>query len=283
MLLQKIALITDSSCDLDKKTLEQYNINMLPFRIIYSDGEFLDKITITSEEMFKSLEKEVPTTSLPDLAYTENILNKIKADGYTDAIVIPVSSGLSGTYNSLRLIMEDFEGINFHFFDSKTLGFPVGAITIEAAKLIANGESVESIMEKLPDIRDRVTGYVTLDTIDYLIKGGRIGRVAGAIGKVLHLKPIIASSEDGVLYPYAKARGRKKAVSKMKEILDMHLEKAKCRVWVLDGYAREEARAFFENIKNDPRISEISLENIGPAMGIHTGPGALGICILENK
>lgn len=281
--MEKIALITDSSCDLTNKDLEKHNIKMLPFRIIYKDREYLDKITMSSEDMFKSLEEEIPTTSLPDLEYTEKIFKDLEKEGVTDAIVVTVSSKLSGTYNSIRLFSEDFPNIRFHFFDTRTLGFPVGAIALEASKLIAKGDSVQVIMEELEDVRKRVNGYVTLDTLEYLIKGGRMGRVQGAIGQLLHIKPIVHHSEEGVLYAHSKARGRKQALSKLKGIVNEYLDKGKCRIWVLNGAAKEESMALLESIKNHPNVTEISLETIGASMGIHTGPRAVGVCILEEK
>lgn len=282
MFLKKIALITDSSCDLKLEIIKEYNIELLPLRIIYKDKEFLDKITLTPKEMYASLEEEIPTTSLPDLKYTEEIIKKIKKEGFTDAIVITVSSKLSGTYNSLRLICEDHDELNFHFFDTKTLGYPQGVIVLETAKMIKEDKPLEEILDKLEDIRKRTHGYITFKTLEYLKKGGRIGKVAGTIGDMLHLKPIVSSNDEGVLYNYAKARGRKKALLKMKNILNEYLNKCKCKVWILSGDCDDEAREFFELVKNHPNIIEISLQEIGAAMGIHTGPGALGLALLEE-
>lgn len=282
MFLKKIALITDSSCDLKLEIIKEYNIELLPLRIIYKDKEFLDKITLTPKEMYAKLEEEIPTTSLPDLKYTEEIIKKIKKEGFTDAIVITVSSKLSGTYNSLRLICEDHNELNFHFFDTKTLGYPQGVIVLETAKMIKEDKPLEEILDKLEDIRKRTHGYITFKTLEYLKKGGRIGKVAGTIGDMLHLKPIVSSNDEGVLYNYAKARGRKKALLKMKNILNEYLNKCKCKVWILSGDCDDEAREFFELVKNHPNIIEISLQEIGAAMGIHTGPGALGLALLEE-
>ncbi|MGL5151672.1 MAG: DegV family protein [Clostridium sp.] len=282
--MEKIALLTDSSCDLKNEDLKKYDINMLPFRIIYSDREYLDKITISSEEMYVTLHNgEHPTTSLPDLKYSGEVLDRLQEDGYTDIIVVTVSSKLSGTYNSIRLFSEDYPKMRFHFFDSKTLGFPVGAICIEASKLIKENLKVDKIMEGLEDIRKRVNGYVTLDTLEYLIKGGRMGRVQGKLGQILNIKPIIHHSEEGELYPFGKTRGRKQAISKLKGIVDEYLEKGKCRLWILNGDAIEEAKAFYDVFKDNSNVTGISLETIGAAMGIHTGPKALGVCILEEN
>ena len=281
--MQKIALLTDSSCDLDNKTLERYNIKLLPIRIIYKNREYLDKVNITSEEMYASLKEELPTTSLPDVNYCNKVLEDLKNEGYTHVIVATVSSKLSGTLNSLRLLCEHHEEFKFEFFDTKTLGYPQGAIVLEAAKMIEKGHSVEEIMTSLPLIQNKVHGFITFNTLDYLIKGGRIGKVTGKIGNLLHLKPVVSSDEEGVLYTYCKTRGRKQSISKLKEILMTYLESSKCRVWVLSGDALEEATAFYNDIKNHPNITDVSLETIGAAMGVHTGPGALGICILEEN
>lgn len=281
--MKKIGVLTDSSCDLTLETLKENNIEMLPIRIIYKEREFLDKITITSEEMYESLSTEIPTTSLPDLKTTDKILDKFIDEGYTDLIIVCVSNKLSGTLNSIRLIAEEKSGINFHFLDTKTLGYPQGAIVLEVAKLVKQGKTAEEIVQAFESIRNRTHGFITFNTLEYLKRGGRIGKISGTIGEILHIKPIVSSDDDGELYTYTKTRGRKKAISKMKNILFEYLETSKCRVWILSGAADEEAKEFFENVKGHENIIDISLEQIGAAMGIHTGPGALGLCILEEN
>ena len=103
--MQKIALITDSACDLDLNTLKENNINLLPLRIIYSNGDYRDRIDISPQEVYDNLEKEVPKTSLPSAQETEDILNKLEQEGYTHVICISISSGLSGSFNALRLAL----------------------------------------------------------------------------------------------------------------------------------------------------------------------------------
>lgn len=279
--MQKIALLTDSSCDLREDVRRENNIEMLPFRIIFEDKEYLDKITITPEELYEALKEEVPTTSLPDLEYSTNLIERLKEEGYTDVVVVTVSSRLSGTLNSIKLLVEDHNEIKFHFFDSKTLGFPVGALALEGASLIKKGLSAEQVVDKLHERKTKLHAFVTLNTLEYLRKGGRIGRVAGAVGEILHLKPIIAASDEGDLYAFGKVRGRKQSISKLKALINERLEKAKCKVWVLQGAAQEEANALLESIKSHKNIAEISLETIGASMGVHTGPGAVGVCMIE--
>lgn len=281
--MQKIKIISDSSCDLSLETAKKNNVGLLPIRVIYNDKEYLDKIEISSEELYESLSSEIPTTSLPNIEYCHKIFDDIKLEGYTDVIVITVSSKLSGTYNSVKMIAHDYEGLNFSFFDTRTLGYPEGTIVLEAAHMVDKGMKVEEILENLENVRKRVYGYVAVNTLEYMVKGGRISKLKGTLGELIHLKPIISSDEEGALYKYAQSRGRVQSINKMKKILVEHLEKSPCKVWILSGDAKEEAEAFYNYFKSNPRVEEIHLETIGPAMGVHTGPKSLGMSILEIK
>ena len=120
-----------------------------------------------------------------------------------------------------------------------------------------------------------------VDTLEYLKKGGRIGKVAGTIGELLNLKPLITVGDDGVYHTYAKIRGKKQAISKLKEIAKGYLTNEKCNLWVMDGGAQEEGDALFEAVKDFDNINEIHRGIIGSSLGIHTGPGLIGFVIEE--
>lgn len=280
--MHKIALITDSSCDLKQSDLDKYSINLLPLRIIYKDKEYLDKLEITSEDLISKLDEEIPTTSLPDLNYASKVIENLIADGYTQFIVSTLSSTMSGAFNSLRLLCSNYDNIDFYFFDSKTLGFPHGAINIRIAELIKSNISFEEITSKLEHIRSKSHGYLTCATLEYLKKGGRIGTIAGSIAEVLNIKPIISSNDDGLLYTHSKTRGRKQSISKLKECALKYLEQGKCRVWILNGHSCDESNKLFDSLKDHENISQISLENMGASVLVHTGPGSIGICVLEE-
>lgn len=279
--MEKIALLTDSGCDLSLETLNEYNINMLPLNIIYSYGEFEDKISITPEEVYDNLGKEIPKTSLPSSKKINDVLSKLVSERYTHVIAITISSGLSGTSNAIRLALEDYPSLISHVYDSKILAYPEGMIILEVAKDIKEGKSFEDIISNLPSLRKRISGYFTLNTLDYLRKGGRIGKVAGTIGEMLNLKPIIGVNDEGVYHTVAKARGRKQALSKLTDILNTYLSKGKCKVYVLQGGAIEEAKHYLESIKSLENIAEIGIASISPALGVHTGPGLIGLAIHE--
>lgn len=277
--MQKIALITDSACDLTLDVLKKNNVNLLPLRIIYSNGDYRDRLDISPQEVYDNLEKEVPKTSLPSAQETEETLNKLEEEGYTHVIAISISSGLSGSFNALRLALENHPKLTSYVYDSKILAYPQGEIVIETAKLIKAGKTFEEIIETLPKIRKRVIGYFTINTLEYLKKGGRIGRVAGTVGELLNLKPIITTDENGVYYNVAKVRGRKQSLSKMTELLKGYLEKGKCEVAVLHAGCEDEAIKYMNSLKDLPNIVSIKIAEISPALGVHGGPGLIGFSV----
>ncbi len=280
--MNRIALISDSSCDLNKFDLEKYSINLLPLRIIYENREFLDRIEISSEELLSSMERETPKTSLPDLDYSSALLEKLINDGYTHFIITTVSTAISGTFNSLRLLIDHYPNVKFHLFDTKTLGYPHGAINIEISKLISNNFSFDEIISRLDAIRTHCHGFLTCSTLEYLKRGGRIGKVSGTIAEALNIKPIISSNDEGELYTYSKARGRKQSISKLKDCITKYLDNCKCRVWILSGASDKEANSLSEIIKSHKNLIDISIEHMGASVLVHTGPGAIGACILEE-
>ncbi len=280
--MEKIALIADSTCDLDKEAIEKYDIKMLPLRIIYKDREYLDRIDITPKEVYDGLEKEVPSTSLPSMKDMDEMFENLIADGYTHAIAITISSGLSGTYNSLKLVSENHPGITTTVFDSKFLSMGTGGLVLECGEMIKQNKSYEEIVNAFSHIRSRMSLYFVVDTLEYLKRGGRIGKVSGTIGELLNIKPIISINEEGVYYTYSKVRGKKQAISKMINILKETLANNKCKVWVMSGGGEEEAKKVFDTVKDFDNIVSLGTGDISPVAGVHSGPGLVGLCIMKE-
>ena len=281
--MQKIAILTDSAADLTPELLKEYNIHSAPFRIIYSDGEYEDGVTITPEELFKSLDKEIPTTSLPSVETIDNILCDLEKEGYTHVIAVLISSQFSGTWNSLRLLAEDHPNLTTHVFDSRTLTMAEGAVALHAAKLAKEGKSFEEIVETLEAKRAATQTFFIIDTLEYLKRGGRIGKVAGTIAEFLNIKPLITIDPDGTFRTYAKVRGKKQAINKLKEIANEYLAKGNCNFWVMDADNKVEGDNLFNAIKDLDNINEMHRGIIGPALSLNTGPGLIGFVVEEVK
>ena len=278
--MDKIALITDSACDLSTDFAQKNNIKIVPFKIIFSDREYDDGINITPKMLYEALPKEIPTTSLPSVDKFTSILEQVKNKGYTHAIIITISSGISGSYNSARLAAENVSGIETFVFDSMTLTMSEGAMVIETANLIKEGTSFNEIVNILPTFRDKIDVFFTIDTLEYLVKGGRIGKVAGTIADALNLKPIITVGDDGIYHTVCKIRGIKQSISRLASLLKPYLQSNKCKVWILDGNAPEKAIMLYDAIKDFPNLIECTLGgSIGPTLGVHTGPGLVGFIV----
>lgn len=278
--MDKIALITESASDLNPNFAKKNNIKILPFKIIFSDREYDDGIDITPNMLYEALPKEIPTTSLPSVEKFTSALEEVKNEGYTHAIIITISSSLSGAYNSAWLASESVSGIETFVFDSMTLTMSEGAMVIETANLINEGKSFNYIVDILPTFRDKIDVFFTIDTLEYLIKGGRIGKVAGTIANALNLKPIITVSNDGAYHTVCKVRGIKQSISRLASLLKPYLDASRCKVWILDGNAPNKAKMLYDAIKNFPNLIECTLGgSIGPALGVHTGPGLIGFIV----
>lgn len=280
--MNKIALITDSTCGLPKEYIKKYNVKVASLKILYKEKEFIDGINITPEEVYSRLPEELPTTSMPSVNDVSVLYEELVKEGYTHAIVLPISSGLSGTINSFRLASENFQSINTFIFDTKILSMAVGLIVIEVGKMIQENKSFEYICDKIPKIRENMWLYFTVDTLEYLIKGGRIGKVTGQIGKMLNLKPIITMDEDGRYTTFTKVRGSKQAFKKLYSLASDILDKGKGKVIIMTGTMHEEAEKLKEILAQHKNTTFMYKGTITPAVGIHSGPRLLAVAVMKE-
>lgn len=282
--MEKIALITDSASDITKDMVLKYNVKVLPFKIIYRDKEFNDGVDITSEEVYSTLEANIPTTSLPSMSDIEGVFENLKEEGYTHAIVVTISSKLSGFNNAVKLLAENYPEIKTYVHDSKSISKGEQILIEEAAKMIENGKSFEEIVAELPNINKRITIFFVIGTLEYLIRGGRIGKVAGTIAQFLHLKPIVSVDEEGEYYTYTKVRGRKQSLNKIMDIGTDILNNVKCDVYLMHGDAEEETLALAEKFKVHRNAENVNFGGyLSPVSGVHSGPGFIGVLFYEKE
>lgn len=278
--MNKIALITDSTCGLPKEYVDKYNVKVVSLKVLYKDREYIDGVTITPEEVYSRLEEELPTTSMPSVQDVKSLYSELETEGYTHAIVLPVSSGLSGTINSFRLASEDFNNITTFIFDTKILSMAVGLIVLEVGKMIEENKDFDYICNRIPKIRENLWMYFTVDTLEYLIKGGRIGKVSGSLGQLLNLKPIITMDENGSYTTHSKVRGSKQAFNKLSSLATSILDKGRGKVIVMTGTMHEEANKLKETLEKHINTTFMYKGTITPAVGIHSGPRLLAVAVM---
>ncbi|MBF8437942.1 DegV family protein [Halanaerobiaceae bacterium Z-7014] len=280
---EKIAIVTDSTSDLKKEDLDKYGIRSLPLKVIYKDRQYHDRVDITPSEVYESMKEEIPTTSMPSPQEIEDLYTELKNDGYTHIISIHISSGLSATYSNCRMVADQMEDIEVKVIDSKMLSMGLGRLVLYAKDLVAAEKySFDEIVERVEAKREKIDIFFVVETLKYLKKGGRIGKVSGTIGELLNVKPIISIDEDGEYYTFTKVRGRKKSLKKMYSILKNRLEDGKeyC-LDIMNAAAPDEAQELLDKFKDVSAIKEIFLGEISPVMVVHAGPGLLGLAITE--
>lgn len=275
----KIAILVDSGSDVPPALIEKYGMYQIPLKINFSDGEYLDGITISAKEVYERLNSEVPKTSLPDGESINNILDRIKADGYEKLFVVCISSGLSGTCNIVRLLCEDYEGLECFVLDSKNISIGSGLLAIQAAEYLNAGMLWDELIRVMPQKVSKSKVFFCVKTLEYLQKGGRIGKVAAVLGSAIALKPVISCNEEGVYDIVAKCIGRKASIRKIVELAEQYAKQGGQAVLALmNGNAPEEAAEVLEDLKSHIPNAILSVQGqISPALGVHTGPGLIGI------
>lgn len=275
---RKTAIITDSSCDLSDEQLATHGIHMISLRIVCQNAEYRDRVELSQEELYEILKTELPKTSLPLPEDVSTLYDRLAAEGVTDVVHISISSGLSGTYNMLRMIAEDYKGrMNIRVVDSGTLSLGLGTMVLAVAEALEAGATPEEAIEKAKSVRKSQLSVFVIRTLEFLRKGGRIGLVEGVMGSLLNIKPIIFVNDDGVYQTLAKARGYKSAVETMVQEAVSRFGQARLNLAVVHGQALEDAQDLLERLKLSLNIQTSTIRPVSPVLAVHTGPGLLGI------
>ena len=272
---QKICILVDSGCDVPQAVRQDYDMRVLPLKIRYPEGEYDDQVNITAQQVYDRF---------PDGGTIHDALDRARADGYEKALVICISSGLSGTYNMVRLVCQEYQGMETFVLDTRNISFGSGVFALLAAHWIAGGMDWQDLQIRLVQRLEDSKVFFCVDTLEYLRKGGRLGLVAAIVGTALKLKPIISCNEAGVYYIAGKALGRGKSLDRMLNLAAAFAaSKEGSQVALLNGDAPREALELQPRLLEKTLCKELLAEGqISPALVVHTGPGLLGIAVLRG-
>ncbi len=279
-----IALLVDSCMDVPKIFLKKAGIYEIPLKVIYKDKIYTDKVDITAEEVYERLAEEIPKTSLPEGEDILRILQQILEDGYQKVIICTISSGLSGTNNMLNMMARDFKDLESYVLDTKNIGIGSGLQGVHAYHLIKKGLPFDEIIQILEKNVLDTKVFFSIPTLEYLKKGGRIGLVSSILGTALNLNPVISCNSDGVYHTVGKTRGRKKSIEKMLRLVEEFIENYHSYdIGISYGNCLEDAKQLAEEVKQRfPDIREFFMDEASPVLGVHTGPGLLGMAICRH-
>ena len=281
---QKIALLTDSCADLSPELAAENHIFVVPLRILCADGEYADGVDIRGADIYRRLKAgELPQTSLPAGKDIENALQQIIAEGYDGVIAVMLSGGLSGTYNLVRLVAEECgERLAIRVYDSISGALGEGMIVLQLAEDIRNGCGWEELTERrAPRLIAGSHPFFTVDTLEYLQKGGRIGKVTATAGTLLQIKPIITFAADGQLQSIAKVRGRSQVIGKLVEMTVRACgEHKRYNLAVANGGAPEEMALVRQRLTEAlPNYDHLWEGEIDGTLSVYIGDGVLGAAV----
>jgi len=275
---KKIAVFTDSAAYIPKKIVEKYGINIVPIWVMWGDDCFRDGVDIQPEEFYQRLQEmdQLPTTSQPSVGEFMTHFQEV-ATNAAGIISMHVTSKLSGTFSSAVAAMRELSDIPIKILDTMSVSMGQGFAVVEACKAAERGESIEKVAEAASEMIKKVQLIFVLDTLEFLKRGGRVSGAKAFTATVLRIKPLL-HFVDGMIAPLAQVRTKKKAIAAM---LDQAVERLGGRKMaaaaVMDSDAKDVGDKLAEMVKERFGLAEVLRSPISPAIGVHAGPGALGL------
>ncbi|MCH5584937.1 DegV family protein [Shimazuella sp. AN120528] len=288
--MARVHVFTDSTADIPKELQEELNIRVIPLKVHLDNQSYLDGKTLTPEEFYRRLEvaEQLPTTSQPSPMDFCDAYKQAIADGAEEIISIHLSSALSGTYQSAVLakgMLEEEANVKLTVVDSKSASYGIGVVVVAVARAALADKSLEECLEIANYYIENQQIYFLVDTLEYLKRGGRIGKAAAVVGSLLNIKPILSINKEGEIYPVEKVRGKNKAFGRILELAKEKIPEGALSATVIHADAPEEASRWMEKLMNQPEydIRENVISSIGPVIGTHTGPATLAYILVPLK
>lgn len=288
--MKEYKIISDSSCDLPESYLKELDINIVPYYATFDSTNYLKEIVeIKPREFYEKIvsEKLFPKTSLPPIQDYIDVFEPYLKKGL-DVICFCLSTKFSGSFqsalNARSILLETYPNCRIEVFDTIQATGGQGLVVYEAARMQKAGYTLDEMIAKLNITKQTAKINFTVDSLDHLQKGGRIGKASALAGTILNIKPIIVM-KNGELVPHSKVRGHKKA---MKSVIEMTVdeisaEKEKYHICLINAYRDTDILAVQKTLEDDYGFTLLKpIFNVGVTIGTHAGPTALGICYIKK-
>jgi len=276
-----VRIVSDSACDLAPELCAELGIEIVPLTIRFGDEELIDRTELSTEQFWARLPKSptLPETAAPSVGAFEETFRRLADEGAGAIVCVNLSSRLSATMQSAEVAAKSLDGeVPVSVVDSKSASMGIGLLARHAARRARDGATAETIVAELEDMRERLRLYATVDTLEYLRKGGRIGGAAALVGSMLSIKPVI-TVRDGVVEPAGKVRTRSRA---LRFLVDKIKEANVEDLCVLDACAADVGE-FLDMVRPIAPSEDVLTGTIGPVVGVHTGPGVIGAVWVEGR
>ena len=275
----KLAVITDSSAFLQAETLRKEDLFVLDIPVNIDGQEYVEGVNLTAQEFYEKMASasELPKTSQPSIAKLDEILSSLKDRGYTHALGLFLSSGISGFYQNIQYMKDEFEGLTIAFPDTRITSAPLGYMVESVFKWTEQGDSFESILDKVTEQIENTSAFIMVDDLDHLVKGGRLSNGAAILGNLLSIKPILYFNDQGVIEVYEKVRTEKKATKRLVEIVKEVTADGNYQITVIHGNAPQKAADLRQLLVDGGVATDISIATFGSVIGTHLGEGSIAL------
>ena len=275
----KLAVITDSSAYLNKEILNREDLFVLDIPVNIDGQEYIEGVNLTAGEFYQKMAQasELPKTSQPSIAKLDEILTSLKEKGYTHVLGLFLSSGISGFYQNIQYMVDDYEGLTIAFPDTLITSAPLGIMVESVFNWRDQGDDFVIIQDKLAIQISHTSAFIMVDDLDHLVKGGRLSNGAALLGNLLSIKPILYFNEHGVIEVYEKVRTEKKATKRLIEIIKETTASGQYRVIVIHGNSPEKAEELRQHLLESGVGTDISLATFGSVIGTHLGAGSIAL------
>ncbi|BCR35324.1 DegV family protein [Mariniplasma anaerobium] len=280
---EKIGLVVCGNSGVDYMSLN-YPVKLIRSTLNLDGKEYEDYIDIQANEFYKMIEENPNidvSTSQTSTGKIASVYEELKEEGYTDVIVVVISSKLSGTFQGAILAKQLVKDLNVYVLDSRTVSYGEAYLVIEAIRLIKEGKKTIEIIDYLEKIRDHIYIYVLVDTLKFLVKNGRLSATSGFLGTLLKIKPLLHIQKDGSLVPFEKIRTTSKAQSRLIEVLEDNIRDKNVIIFIAYTNNKDKAQEIKDILLQKRKDVTIELVPLTPVVGAHAGPGTLGVGYIE--
>ena len=275
----KLAVITDSSAFLQAETLRKEDLFVLDIPVNIDGQEYVEGVNLTAQEFYEKMASasELPKTSQPSIAKLDEVLSSLKDKGYTHALGLFLSSGISGFHQNIQYMKDEYEGLTIAFPDTRITSAPLGYMVESVFRWAEQGEEFTTILDQLENQIQKTSAFIMVDDLDHLVKGGRLSNGAAILGNLLSIKPILYFNDQGVIEVYEKVRTEKKATKRLVEIVKEATANGNYQITVIHGNAPQKAADLRQLLVDGGVATDVSIATFGSVIGTHLGEGSIAL------
>lgn len=280
--MMKLAVITDSSAFLSDSLRGNDHLFVLDIPVVIAGETYVEGKNLTASEFYEKMAAtdDLPKTSQPSVAELEEMLTRLASEDYTHVLGLFLSSGISGFYQNIQYLKDEFPDLKIAFPDSKITSAPLGLMVENALTWAAEGQDFAEILLKIQRQIDGTSAFIMVDDLNHLVKGGRLSNGAAILGNLLSIKPILYFNDAGVIEVFEKIRTEKKAIKRLIEVVEEKTASASYQIIVIHGNAGEKAESLRQQLIAAGIADDIPLATFGSVIGTHLGEGSVALAYI---